>query len=172
MSHDIPLPQSALSLIETAKTLLPTHFDATPGAFIAPHGYVVDAAGALTILALDMPTDDARRMLRDHLPETKAIAFVHVVEAWSAAAEDPAEVELILLLKAQGRLQEAPAHLLRSVVNLFVETPEVPVMAWELAVTIAADGTRSLSSEWIPKILRYPRPTFRRYFPEDRPLPS
>lgn len=161
-----PLPPALASLLALVKEkMLPPRVEVGE---VAPHAYAVDAEGGMTIMDMpDCSDQDMRAFCKAHLPRLRAVAVVAVMEAWSGAgASTPEEIALVERLCAEGRLQDAPPHLLRSVLRLFAEAVTGELVC-EVATIREDGGARSLvEAAWEPRLLSRPRPTFRRYFPE------
>jgi hypothetical protein len=136
------------------------------GEELVPHALVFHPGGSVAFVAMpDMGDAEQRAQLRRLLCPGGALypsaAIAVWNECWTAASSVPEEQELLQRLTAEGRLQEAPPHLLQSAVRLFVETPEEPVRMWHAII-----GNARALGTWEERTLRYPRPSFRRYFPE------
>lgn len=161
-------PTNFIELLELVRTWLAdtwesTHADAD--VFVAPCAWVLLEDGFSIVV---MPCDgelEQRLFLRSFVLEHRARAVVHVNEAWVTKATTPEEIALSLELRRQDRLSEAPAHMLCEVVRMWIETPMVQVFSESAPITRDPAGRRTLGP-WSSDTLRYPRPTFRRYFPE------
>lgn len=163
-----PLPPALASLLDTAKSLLARRVELGE---VTPHAYAVDGAGALSIMDMPGSTDhDMRVFCKAELPRMGAIAVVAIMEAWSGeGATTPEEIALVRRLCDEGRLQDAPPHLLRSILRLFGEASTGELVC-EVATIREQEGARSIAGvAWEPRLLSRPRASFRRYFPEARP---
>lgn len=141
-------------------------FSAEPGSVVEPHALVLAAGEQLAVIEMPGCSDlDTRVYLRGELARSPALCVAVATEAWAAWSADPAECALIDRLHAAGRLQDAPPHLLRSVIRVYAEHANGAIVLERNELRVTADGSRSLGT-WEPAKLVRPRPNFRRYFPE------
>jgi hypothetical protein len=133
---------------------------------LVPHALVLHPDRTCSLVATPGLGDVEQRMLlREGLApggaHRPAAAIAVWNECWTASSDVPEEQALLQRLVAEGRLQDAPPHLLGSAVRLYVETPAERVRAWHARI-----GEGRTLGPWQERTLVYPRPTFRRYFPE------
>lgn len=147
-------------LIEHAKAYMMLSFEDE----VRPFAFADTPAGLLIVAMPDSDVQTQRMILKGKLHQEKATLVVVCNESWATSASTPEEVDLCMHLTAIGRLQDAPAHLLREEMQLYAEGPQRPVTCLVSVIT-KIDGKRTLG-EWVDRPLVLPRPTFRRYFPE------
>lgn len=161
------LPEEMRVKIEEMMRVGRAAFPVEPRQCVPAHVVLVRPDGKVQIEALEGGSpqshiDQIRRKVR----ETGARLVLSTTESWVALKQDditPEEEAQIQLAMEQNNGELIPARLCTSVVMIWAESAEHPLVAFAAEVEIADDGTRALG-EWIVCEVESPFPGFRRYF--------
>ena len=131
--------------------------------FVSPFAVARGRDGGLIFIEMpDMNVQQQRLTLKAMLSRDGATAVVVVNEVYVATATTDEDKELVARLAAAGRLQDAPAHLLRDELHLMCESVDEAITVEATAVPKPGEPLGT----WEHRVVHLPRPGFKRYLPE------
>lgn len=133
-----------------------------PGGFVSPFAMYLREDGDLVIVEMPDLSDQMQRwFLKDQMHRNRGVEVVVVTEAWAAGSADPEEAALLERLHAEGRLRDAPKHLLHEVINVSCESRTEDITIKRAPITLH-DGV-AVFGDFEAMDVRLPYPGFKRY---------